>query len=71
MFEKRQKASTNIWKPLGPIIDPGKCRKQCGISNIIENGVCITDTNISPDVLNKHFCNDGNKLQQNLLPIVN
>ena len=68
IFDNKKNSSGNMWKSLGPIINPGKFRKQTGICKILEQGVRISDKNIIPDILNDHFCNVGERLQSKLPP---
>ena len=68
LFESNKESVTNMWKHLGPIINPGKRKKRSDITKIYVDGKIISDPNLIPDILNNHFCNVGNLLQQQIPP---
>ena len=63
LFNERKNSIINMWKHLGPIINPSKQKKMTQINSLIENGELITDTRRLPDIMNNYFCNIGPSLK--------
>ena len=65
IFSDNKKSTFNLWKRLGPILNPGR-KRDLGINKILHNGEMIDERHVIPDVMNDYFCNIGLNLQQRL-----
>ena len=66
LFEDKKTSSYNLWKHLGPIINPNKKKKKQSISKMICDGSFSTDSNVIAEYLNNYFCNIGHTLQSKI-----
>ena len=67
LFEDNTNSAYNLWKKLGPMINPRK-RKGGTITKLFNNGQMVTDITAIPDIMNDFYCNIGPQLQQNMPP---
>ena len=63
LFDDTQQSAYNLWKHLGPIINPNTKKSGLGINKILYNGYYITDKSQICNVMNEYFCGVGKKLQ--------
>ena len=63
LFENTKDSTYNLWKNLGPVINPKKKRRGNYINKIIKDGKCMSDPHGIANALNEYFCNIGNELQ--------
>ena len=63
LFDDTQQSAYNLWKHLGPIINPNTKKSGSGINKILYNGHYITDKSQICNVMNEYFCGVGKKLQ--------
>ena len=63
LFENTKNSTYNLWKNLGPVINPKKKRRGDYINQIIKDGICMSDPHGIVNALNEYFCNNGNELQ--------
>ena len=63
LFEDTMSSSYNLWKNIGPIINPSKKKKLNNINKLIINGHSISDSKDISECMNNCFCNIGNDLQ--------
>ena len=66
LFENNKKSTLNMWKVLGPVINPGKRKRTNNITKIFANGRVIKDENMIPEIMNQYFCNVGQNLQSDI-----
>ena len=66
LFEANKKSALNMWKVLGPIINPNKRKRMTDISKLIVNGQVTQNAETIPKIMNKYFCNIGTNLQNNI-----
>ena len=62
LFENTKDSTYNLWKKLGPVINPKKKRRGYYINKIIKHGICMSDLHGIVNALNEYFCNIGNEL---------
>ena len=63
LFDDTQQSAYNLWKHLGPIINPNKKKSRSGINKILYNGHYVTDKSQICNVMNEYFCEVGKALQ--------
>ena len=63
MFENTKDSTHNLWKSLGPVINPQKKRPGNYINKIIKYMKCMSDPHGIANAWNEYFCNIGNELQ--------
>ena len=63
LFEDTRTSSYNMWRSLGPVINPGKHKKRASISKMRCDGSFTTNDQIISNHMNKFFCNIGKQLQ--------
>ena len=63
LFENTKDSTYNLWKNLGPVINPKKKRRGNYINKIIKDGKCMSDPHGIANALNEYFGNIGNELQ--------
>ena len=56
-----------MWKNLGTVINPKKCRKLTVIDKLFVNGKFVTDKQLISDGINNFFSNIGNSLQSAMI----
>ena len=66
LFDDTKQSTYNLWKCLGPVINPAKTRKQTSINKIFHQDKYITDTHDIANIMNTYFCEVGKKLQENM-----
>ena len=66
LFNQTKHSTFNLWKHLGPIVNPGKKSKGNVINKIIKNGQFFTDAHSIANAMNEHFCEIGKKLQDEI-----
>ena len=49
----------NLWKSLGPVINPKKVRKQTVINKLLLDGKAVTDNGDIVEIMNQYFCEIG------------
>ena len=62
LFEDTR-SSHNLWKNIGPIINPSKKKKLNNINKLVINGHSTSDSKDISEYMNNFFCNIGNDLQ--------
>ena len=67
LFDDKKNATVNVWKTLGPLINPSKYKKKTTINKIKENDKYITNKTEISEALNRYFCNVGKHLQEQIL----
>ena len=67
LFENNKKSTFNLWKNLGNIINPKKCRKSTVINKLLVNGKFVTGKQSISNGINDFLCNIGEGLQSGLL----
>ena len=67
LFENNKNSTFNLWKNLGTVINPKKCRKTTIIDKLFVNGKFVTDKQLISDGINNFFCNIGNSLQSAMI----
>ena len=67
LFEDTRSSSYNLWKNIGPIINPSKKKKLNNINKLVINGHSVSDSKDVSQYMNNFFCNIGNDLQ-NVIP---
>ena len=63
LFEDTRSSSYNLWKNIGPIINPSKKKKLNNVNKLVINGHSISDSKDISECMNNFFCNIGNDLQ--------
>ena len=63
LFNDKRDAAINLWKKLGPVLNPNKKRKGHGISKLLNDGKMLHNTREIADAMNNYFCTVGEKLQ--------
>ena len=63
LFENTKDSTYNLWKNLGPVINPKKKRQGNYINKVIKDGKCMSDPHGIANALNEYFCNIGNEYQ--------
>ena len=63
LFEDTRSSSYNLWKNIGPIINPSKKKKLNNINKLVINGHSISDSKDISQYMNNFFCSIGNDLQ--------
>ena len=66
LFDDTQQSAYNLWKHLGPIINPNTKKSRSGINKILYNGEYITDKAHICNAMNEYFCEVGKKLQEKM-----
>ena len=61
-----QQSAYNLWKHLGPIINPNKKKRGSNIDKILYSGEFIKDKRKLCIAMNTHFCEVGKKLQEEM-----
>ena len=64
LFEDKKTSSYNLWKHLGPIINPIKKKKKQS-SRMCDRSFS-TDSNVIAEYLNNYFCDIGHTLQSKI-----
>ena len=66
IFENSRSSTFNLWKSLGPVINPNKVRKQTIINKHLLDGKAVTDNGDISEVMNQYFCEIGSKLKSKI-----
>ena len=66
IFENSRSSTFNLWKILGPVINPKKVHKQTMINKLLLNGKAVTDNGDIAEVMNQCFCEIGSKLKSKI-----
>ena len=66
LFDDTQQSTYNLWKHLGPIINPNKKKRGSNINKILCNGEFIKDKRKICIAMNTHFCEVGKKFQEEM-----
>ena len=66
LFDNTRNSAYHLWNELGKIINPGKRKKDSGISKLLYEGRCLKNNEDISNCMNKFFCSVGKKLQEKI-----
>ena len=62
LFDEKQNGMKQMWKHLGSMLNPKRCKGPQMIKRLFSDGENITENSNISETMNKHFCTIGMRL---------